>query len=119
MRRPVGRVRHKLAEMLTKELGFFVRAESIWRQSPVHIRFYGCAVWGADGYECVALKDGRVVDAAKSVCSWCTMTECVRYGFVVTKDASGRGYADYEITAKKPGSGLHPDDKKIMEARSD
>lgn len=90
-----GRIREKLAEMLTSQIGREVHAVDIWKQSPRHIRFYGSAVWGADTYA-----------GKSSICSWDTMTECVRYGFEVEKDTtkSSRAYADYEIHAKKPKS---------------
>lgn len=84
-----GRIREKLAEMLTKQLGREVHAVDIWRQSPRHIRFYGAAVWGADTYT-----------GKSSICSWSTMTECVTRGFTF-EDCRGErnSFADYEIHA--------------------
>jgi hypothetical protein len=82
-----GRVREKLAEMLTKALGTPVHAVDIWRQSPRHIRFYGAAVWGADTYQ-----------GKRSICSWDTMSDCVRRGFTVEDCSKDRhSFADYEI----------------------
>lgn len=89
-----GRIREKLAEMLTKQIGKEVHAVDIWRQSPRHIRFYGSAVWGADTYT-----------GKSSICSWSTMTECVRHGFTVEKAAHKTAFADYEIHANIPKKG--------------
>lgn len=80
-----GRIREKLAEMLSEQIGRPVHAVDIWRQSPRHIRFYGAAVWGADTYT-----------GKSSICSWDTMTDCVRHGFSV-EEGGRNAFADYEI----------------------
>jgi len=95
MYRPIGKTRIKLAAMLTEQLGFAVAPTDFWLQDPTHLRAqWDCAAWGAD----VKFTDADFV--AHTICSFDSMTECVRNGFTVIHDERGiSSYADYEIVS--------------------
>lgn len=95
MYRPIGRTRIKLAAMLTKALGFEIKPEDFWLQDPTHLRVtWDCAAWGAD----VKAPDADVI--VHTICSFDSMTECVRNGFTFIYEKGINAYADYEIVAK-------------------
>lgn len=74
----VGSTRRKLAEILSAKFGAPFRAEDIWQQYPVYVRWWGCALWGAVSYH-----PGGSTHL--SVASWDTMTNCVKHGIVYTR----------------------------------
>ena len=65
-----GRVRHKLAEMLSERLGIEVAPGDIWEQT------------GA--YRTNKMHDALVWGVGVTIGSWSTMGECVKNGFDVT-----------------------------------
>lgn len=92
MYRPIGKTRIRLAEMLTRVLGFTVEPEDFWLQDPTHLRHtWDCAAWGA-----YVKKDG----VTQTICSFDPMRLCVRNGFSVIHDHSAGSYADYEVVSQ-------------------
>jgi len=87
MSREVGRVRISLAAMLSRELGVPVIPEELWVQNPTYTRLWGCALWG-----------GFTANKS-SLCSWSRMTDCLKYGFTITRGGKN-SYAEIEISAK-------------------
>jgi hypothetical protein len=78
-RRP-GRVRCRIAALLSKELGMEVRPEVIWVQRGIYSHATTDAVkWGA--HVPVPGTLGTV-----PVFSWDTMTDCLRQGFHLRRD---------------------------------
>lgn len=103
-----GRIRIKLADLLTKALtaseGFdiFVDACDFWRnEGALSHATHDLASWGLD----LEGRDPKGVKYFFSVHSWDKMTDCVRYGFSVVKCAEqdfGRSLpGDREICAIK------------------
>jgi hypothetical protein len=88
MSREVGRVRIKLAAMLSRELGVPVIPEELWVQNPAYSRLWGCALWGG------------FTSNRRSLCSWSRMSDCLKYGFTITRGGTN-AYADIEISAKE------------------
>ena len=96
-----GRIKRKLRRMLESN-GFrdlrLWEAEGYWRTD---IR--------ADVYrwECQAITSGRTDYSdglTVSLCSWNTMTDCVRFGFEIKRDDA----ASFEICAKEVAQGFRP-----------
>lgn len=83
-RRKPGRIRIKLAKMLTELLGRTVQPEDIWDNNYPEARMVDAARWGA------CLTGGHIH-------SWDTMNECVRKGIV----ASPRSNGEMEILVRE------------------
>ena len=88
-----GRIRIKLAKMLETAIpGATFQPSRLYRHQSREI-LNGLASW-----------DGLGIDAkgvTRSVCSWDSMTNCVRYGFDIIHD-DGRGFAHWELCARMP-----------------
>lgn len=93
-KRGIGKIRIKMAKLLSKELGVLIQPHEIWIQLPVYrTRYWDCALWGSN------------IAGIGSLCSWSKMTDCVRYGFIIdkAKGINDNAFADLEVHAKTPG----------------
>lgn len=89
----VGRTRCRLAKLLTEVIGSPIDPEDLdAAQGYYRQQRSGQAAWSG-----IIVVDG----IKRTICSWDSMTECVRNGFTVqdSRGESGR-FADYEIHAK-------------------
>lgn len=87
------RISERLAELLNDALkpDRPISASELWTQKGDYRKVtWDLARWGTTV---------RVNGADRSVCSWDTMTECVRQGISITTkgEAREKAYADYEI----------------------
>ena len=88
----IGRIRWKLFEMLTAAGYSIETPESLWMQEGFYrSRFHDLARWGADWQDREGLH--------WTIFSWCTMTDCVRFGFESEPDGMPN---HFEISSKKP-----------------
>ena len=86
-------VRERLVDLLNDALGPDqpLRPDDLWTQRGDYRKArWDLARWGA------TIRKGR---ADRSVCSWSTMTQCVRHGFDITSGGINAN-ADFEIVAK-------------------
>jgi hypothetical protein len=88
--------REKLVELLS-HLGFEVHLEDIWEQSGDYRKNrWGGARWGAHNVQ----RDNDVLKV--QLCSWDTMTQCVRYGITVERGPlPGPSPWEWEVTARR------------------
>lgn len=74
----MGRVRRKLAELLSRETGWVVEAHKIGRTNPINQHFEDCCAW--DVWCDVPNQTWK-----GHIYSWDRMTDCVRLG-IITDD---------------------------------
>src|SRR4051812_23109553 len=75
--RKPGKVRKKLADMLSEALGIPVLPDEIWDNNYPLGHYLDLARWGSN------VPNGN---SGVQVYSWDTMTECVRNGFTLAED---------------------------------
>lgn len=81
-RRKVGHIRERLAELLLQE-GISVEPDDLWMQEGFYrSRYHDLARWGSYTARWVTGKapDGCRWTLPIHLCSWDTMTDCVRHG---------------------------------------
>jgi len=99
-----GRVRERLAALLLKK-GVIVSPYDLWAQEGGYRHMHwDLARWGSNDarWEGGRAPDGTEYHGQVLLCSWSTMSECVRWGVAVGKFTDSWGHVDVEH-ARQPG----------------
>lgn len=108
MRRKVGQIRERLAELLLQE-GISVDPGDLWTQEGFYrSRYHDLARWGSNVARWVSGKDpdGKPWSLPLCLCSWDTMTSCVRHGITFSSYERHGWGTGVEIHHAGHGTGL-------------